>query len=311
MTHDARSTIAALCFAKPTKIDFQSLKRELGVAFTASHGATHRITAEYDDFVIYDLEGGRVCLGYADFTEDLSDALGAPGLPAEGLIVSVGTGPATPASGPFYSNREDLCRGLAREIDRAAPADHLMVFDREEMITGDIYDELVDMVRRLARQDAAQKMGPEDADEAERVSPILPERPVASGKTHSRPQPPRPPRPTHAAQAADRAGAEAVARADATQRAEAAALREALHAAEDEEAELERKMAQRLTRRLAIYTMNGSAIMLSAPLGMAALTYCVLGREDARIPARALGLAGAAMGLMHAGVGTPILSYLV
>jgi hypothetical protein len=311
MTNHARSTIAALCFAKPTNIDFQSLKRELGVAFTASHGAGYRITAEYDDFIVYDLEGGRVCLGHADFNEDLSDTLGASGLPAEGLIVSVGTGPGTPATGPFYANREDLCRGLAREIDHAAPADHLMVFDREEMITGDIYDELVDMVRRLARQDAAQQAGSQDADTDETVSPILPERPVASGRTHARPQPPRPPRPTHAAQAADRAGADAVARADARQRAEAAALRDALHAEEDDAAALERRMARRLTRRLAIYTMNGGAIMLSAPLGMAALTYCALGREDARVPARALALAGAAIGLMEAGVGTPVLSYLV
>ncbi|WP_084863567.1 hypothetical protein [Salibaculum halophilum] len=313
MTHNARSTIAALCFAKPTNIDFQSLKRELGVAFDASHGAGYRITAEYDDFIVYDLDGGRVCLGHADFNEDLSETLGASGLPAEGLIVSVGTGPGTPATGPFYANREDLCRGLAREIDHAAPADHLMVFDREEMITGDIYDELVDMVRRLARQDAAQQAGAQDADAdaEETVSPILPERPVASGSTHERPQPPRPPRPTHAAQAADRAGAESVARADARQRAEAAALRDALHAEEDDAAALERRMARRVTRRLAIYTMNGGAIMLSAPLGMAALTYCALGREDARVPARALALAGAAIGLMHAGVGTPVLSYLV
>jgi hypothetical protein len=299
MTSYAPTTIAALCFAKPTRIDFQSLTRNLGTAFAAAQAAGDCITAAHDDFVIYDLGRARVWLCYADFTADLSEALGAGGLPAEGLIVAVGPGPGAPASDPLYTDRADLCRGLAQEINRAAPADHLMVFDHERMITSDIYDELVDLVGRLARPDAAHR--------TVTVAPFLSERPVIPGR-HT---PSEPPRPTHAARSADRTAVDAVGWADATQRAEAAALREALHAEDDAADDTGTAMDGCLTRRLAIYTMNSGAIMLSVPLGMAALTYCALGREDARVPARAIALAGAAMGLMQAGIGAPLLSYLV
>lgn len=221
MTSYAPTTIAALCFAKPTRIDFQSLTRNLGTAFAAAQAAGDCITAAHDDFVIYDLGRARVWLCYADFTADLSEALGAGGLPAEGLIVAVGPGPGAPASDPLYTDRADLCRGLAREINRAAPADHLMVFDHERMITSDIYDELVDLVGRLARPDAAHR--------TVTVAPFLSERPVIPGR-HT---PSEPSRPTHAARSADRTAVDAVGWADATQRAEAAALREALHAEDD------------------------------------------------------------------------------
>jgi hypothetical protein len=183
MTSYAPTTIAALCFAKPTRIDFQSLTRNLGTTFAAAQAAGDCITAAHDDFVIYDLGRARVWLCYADFTADLSEALGAGGLPAEGLIVAVGPGPGAPASDPLYTDRADLCRGLAREINRAAPADHLMVFDHERMITSDIYDELVDLVGRLARPDAAHR--------TVTVAPFLSERPVIPGRhTPSEPPPP-------------------------------------------------------------------------------------------------------------------------
>jgi hypothetical protein len=287
MTQFARSTIAALCFAQPTKIDFQTLKRELGDAFAQSQKGSYRITAEYDDFIIYDLAGGRVCLGHIDFREDLSAPTPAD-LPAEGLIVSVGGGPDMAEDGPIYRNREDLCRGLAREIDRAAPSDRLLVFDRDEMVDSEVYDRLVDLVHQLVSIRTERE--PE---------PVHPAHPEPRSATMARPTP----RPTHPAMAADRLS-------DMQQKQDTERLRAALFA-EAEEEEIERQIAQSLTRRLAIYTMNSSVILLSAPIGMAALTYCVLGRESERVPARALALTGTVMGLMHAGIGVPVLSHLV
>ncbi|NBD28532.1 MAG: hypothetical protein GVY31_00660 [Alphaproteobacteria bacterium] len=287
MTQFARSTIAALCFANPTRIDFQTLKRDLGEAFANSHGADYRITSDYDDFIVYDLLGGRVCLGYVDFENDL-DAPPLPGLPSEALIVSVGGGPGMQAETPLYRNREELCRGLAHEIDRVAPADHLLVFDRDEMVDADVYDRLVDLVRQLVQSQPGAIPTP--------VEPTRPRRPAhASARPTSRP--------THPPMAADRISI-------LRQQQETERLRAAVFAEADEE-EIERQIAGRLTRRLAIYTMNGGVILLSAPIGMAALTCCVLGRESERVPARALALTGAVMGVMQSGFGLPVLSHLV
>jgi len=87
-------------------------------------------------------------------------------------------------------------------------------------------------------------------------------------------------------------------------------LRDAIYS-ETEDEIVERELARSLTRRIAIYTLNGSVILLSAPIGMAALTYCALGRENAAVPARALAVTGALIGFAHAGLAPGILGQLI
>lgn len=87
-------------------------------------------------------------------------------------------------------------------------------------------------------------------------------------------------------------------------------LRDTVFAPTEEE-QAEEALAKSLGRRIAIYTINTGVIMLSAPIGVAALTYCALGRENARVAAHAMAVTGMITGLANAGFGGAILGYIV
>ncbi|GHE00259.1 hypothetical protein U879_12000 [Defluviimonas sp. 20V17] len=78
-------------------------------------------------------------------------------------------------------------------------------------------------------------------------------------------------------------------------------IRDALYPADVEEDRPE------LVQRLAIYTANTTLMLVALPVGAALMTYNVLGREDAKLTARAMALTGAAIGLMHSSFGLALM----
>jgi len=149
MTAVARSTIAALFYAKKIRIDFATLKHELRHAIAESNGTAFRVCVDYDDFIMFDVGGGRVCLGYGDFTAE-PDPTRNPDAPKECLIVSVGAASYADDGGPVYESRTDLCRALANEIETSEPADLMMMIEREEVVTADIHDRIIDLLREMS-----------------------------------------------------------------------------------------------------------------------------------------------------------------
>ena len=55
MNDHPTSTIAALCYAKPSGLDFRSLVDELGQALSDHEGITCKQMSKYEDFVVFDL----------------------------------------------------------------------------------------------------------------------------------------------------------------------------------------------------------------------------------------------------------------
>ena len=73
MNDHPTSTIAALCYAKPSGLDFRSLVDELGQALSDHEGITCMQMSKYEDFVVFDLKTVRICLAYANFKRDFPD----------------------------------------------------------------------------------------------------------------------------------------------------------------------------------------------------------------------------------------------
>lgn len=384
MTTIAGSTIAALCYANKVEIDFSRLADELGDALSLGAAGRCQIQCEYDDFVVFDLGATRICLGHCDFTSDTASGTRTreqPDHPAECLIVSVGASPEGGGADPLYENRNDLCNSLAQEIDEVESSDRLVYLERDGVVTGDVLDEMIDLLRDLSLNETAAAepvtapnaaMGdptenpttepagpsneaPTDAQAVDAVPDTAPSdqpgpqtavmsddatgpaphptRPVGRQRREGRPD-----RPSHAHRAAKRSVLESngqragrQARPAGANRATLAAkgragyaltapelwqmreqheLRDSVFSPTEEEA-AETALAQSLTRRLAIYTINTGVILLSAPIGAAALTYCAMGRENARVAAYAMALTGIAMGLADAGIGGAVLNHVV
>ena len=365
MTSIAGSTIAALCYANKVNIDFSKLADELGDALSLGAAGRCQIQCDYDDFVVFDLGATRICLGHCDFASDIASGIRTreqPDHPAECLIVSVGASPEGGGEDPLYENRNDLCNSLAQEIDEVERADRLVHLERDGVVTADVLDEVIDLLRDLSLSEITPAGNTDETDAAHHAEPggrapdtaspdqtdpapaaiqveaareaRQPTRPVDWQRREGRPARPgrtdRAARPSVLAQAGDTAGwrsrsaarparktTAAHARAghsltapDLWQMREQAHLRDTVFRPTEEEA-AEAALARSLTRRLAIYTINTGVILLSAPIGAAALTYCAMGRENARVAAYAMALTGIAMGLADAGIGVAVLDHIV
>jgi hypothetical protein len=277
----ANSTIAALCYAEDSKIDFPALSHELGRALWTNPEGQLDIEAAYDDFVVFDLATMRICLAYTRLAESEDEAAPKPRF-TDCIVVSVGPGPDGEPAGPGFEDRAAICQGLADRITAHAAPDRLIVREFPGAYDADGHDALVeDIATPRARNLAA----PYDTRTEELMWEM-------AQKAWDEELPPQP---------------ESADVIDITPYVEAAASAPA----EDDEAIWDPDPeAQPIVHRAAVNSLNAAMLVFALPVGAALLTLAVLGRESLGFSARTTALTGSVMGLSQSGVGEYLLTFL-
>lgn len=340
MSGTASSTIAALCYARQTNLDFSVLTDELSLALRENPRVDCRVTTQYEDFVVFDLTEVRICLAYCNFAKDFPELDDAQRY-AESLVISVGSRPGQDTAGPLFDSRAELCRGLVERVESHHPSDRFLLMELDESFTENVYDTILEKIwpiladavkeeeqavkecpddilpnlERRFEEEMAQKVG-----EQERRLDDVSEKP---GRRPSRFEKLRQTiRPTHPAMHADKRREEpAVQVMDLAEDAFALPpgfaretmvsdrLRYALYPPMEELPD--QVHAKPVAHRVAIYTINASVMAFSLPIGVAMLTYFALGRESLNMAARAMAVTGSIMGVSQTEMATSLISRFV
>jgi len=306
MTGFPNSTIAALCYANPTDIDFAALTAELGKALWANPERQLDIRNTYDDFVVFDLATMRITIAQSDLLRDAARDIAPPAY-AEVIVVAVGPGDDSHQTGPDFDDRAALCQGLIAKITERKQADRMIVREHPGVFTEDAHDVLVedlatprgqvlregpdrateDMMWEMATRAWDQGCDPTaDCVDAE----VIDVEPV---------------RPTHAAAAADPSGARAQKRAQAAGPGQATG-HDAGDDAEIWDGDID---AQPLLHRAAVNSLNAAMLVFALPVGAALVTLSVLGRESLGLSSRITAVTGAGMGVANTETAQTLLSY--
>lgn len=158
----ATSTIVSLLYAKKPSIDFRAYVAELELGLRNTQHENITITWEYDDFVVFDIDGSRVVAAYSD-TLGIRDGVPARADGSEGepyaalLLLAVGYGLKTSASTLVADHRDDMCRAVLRRLQKRHEADVVLWRTFERPLTSQDFDDLIhDMPRQpLPRTNAA------------------------------------------------------------------------------------------------------------------------------------------------------------
>lgn len=182
MNDHPTSTIAALCYAKPSGLDFRSLVDELGQALSDHEGITCTQMSKYEDFVVFDLTTVRICLAYADFKRDFPDLPEAQRY-ASAVIVSIGSSPESQERCPLFLHRQDVCRGLVERIEAQHTSDRFLWLELDQVFDENVFDTVLEKIWPTLA-DAAAEEEYEDVD-------IAPEPLVAAARTSGRQRSPQ------------------------------------------------------------------------------------------------------------------------
>lgn len=341
MTTTSTSTVAALCFAKPTDMDFPLLATELGQALRSNPRINCRETREFEDFVIFDLERTRICMAYCEVAREFPH-ITTPGRYHACLIISVGNTPDGAGSGPLFESRQEVCRGLVDRVENRHKSDKFLWIEIDQVFSEQIYDMILEQIwPELATTESTPKALVADLATVEPVAEttMAPSRPdeilpalearfdeemrdlqarieeettiaaLAHDWNISTPK-----RPTHPAMDADELQPDPLSDAYRRELAEmlrndppdamsmaswdirdAHRVRNALYPPEDENG-VSVPVKSPLPQRLTIYTLNTACMVVSLPIGAAAMTYSLLGRESMSVAARTMALTGLAIG---------------
>lgn len=307
----ATSTIAALCYANRTDIDFAALADELGRALWANPQGRLEIRNVYDDFVVFDLATMRITLAHTDFRADAE--AGAPN-PAfeECIIVAVGPGPDGCPPAPGFDDRAALCQGFVDRISRQVIADRMIVREYPGAFDSDGHDALVEEIATPRGEALRQRPDPVTEElmwelatkawdrAAEAEDKVLDAEVIVV----------EPPRPTHPEAAADRVGAERLRRAkphrprkSKGKGAEPATTGEGVW-----DDDIDR---QPLVHRAAVNALSAAMLVFALPVGAALITLSVLGRESLGVSSRMTAVTGATMGFVNSETGQSLLAAFV
>jgi hypothetical protein len=172
------TTIAALCYAKPSSLNFQALAAELEETLRKNANLDVRVSTQYGDFIILDLTGLRICLAFCDFRKEFA---GMPSLQnyAESLVLAVGSGPETADSGALFERRADMCKGLVDRIEAHHPSEKLLMIELDEMFSESVYDSVLEKIwpvlQSTVEEESAQAQVVPSAPEAQRSSTVDPD----------------------------------------------------------------------------------------------------------------------------------------
>jgi hypothetical protein len=188
----ARSTIAALVYAKQSDLDFHDLAAKLASAMLHTTDTKLQIHTDYEDFVVFDQPDLRICLAHANLTADFPEVAAAQGC-SDSIIVSVGDLP----NGPSRTDHAEICALLTRQIEAHHPADGEVVLESDVVFTEDTYDMLIEEIVAVLADEAGDVVETPVATVPEDVlildHAILPEairtkrRAAATAKANARP----------------------------------------------------------------------------------------------------------------------------
>ncbi len=328
-----KSTSVTLLYDERPKLNFVRYVDNLERALRESRHSRFALRWDNDDFVVIDIDGSRVVLGYCDLKAGAAAVDGPEPAYAAGLVMAVGPGLQGDLSTRLADNASDLCKSVIERIQVRHAADLILWTETPGVFTADHFDSLVDAALKTqpAEQDSAQRAADTAGSDrfgeipvarlmARLETEIRPRAVKATTRTTARPKLPdfSRPKPAEAPAAAMLASAEAAGIVAAAPRAvvpnrpqvreDLARIREALYPPEPENAPARRR--EPLVRRVTLYSLNATLLLAAPPVGAALLTYNVLGRENPRVTSRVMALTGAAFamakafGLRHIGLGT-------
>jgi len=311
-----------LLFNTPPRIRFSDVVDELETVLSHYPATTRALSREGDDMAIFDLDGSRVVLGFADTLD---------GRHAACITVSVGTGPdGDAAAGPLADRRTSLCRKIAGRLSSRYPYDAVIWHETASPVTPDLINRMIETLpargrpHRMAQKPAAEIdpgliriSGEPDIRQVNPVPHDLPSdghgfAPLSVRPPRARLQLPPIPRPVPAAAAAPAPAApvEIVAndRPALPQNldVDAARIRAALYPPEEDVVD-ERPSTQ---MRLAIHAMNATMIVALLPVGAAVMTYSILRGEDLRLSGRMLALTGLVLAASQSQMGQQVMSFI-
>lgn len=299
MTGIPNSTIAALCYANPTDIDFPALTAEFGKALWANPQGRLDIQTVYDDFVVFDLATMRITIAYSDLMRDAARDIAPPAFAAI-IVVAVGPGPDGSPPGPEFDDRAALCQGLIDKISSHQHVDRLIVREHAGAFDEDAHDVLVEDIATPRGQTLRE--GPDPVTEElmwEMATRAWDQANGGAGDClDAEVISTEPPKPTHAAAAADRPGAAAQRKAKATRKDK-----------DGEEVWDEDVDSQPLIHRAAVNALNATMLVFALPVGAALVTLSVLGRESLGFSSRITALTGSAMGVANSETAHNLLTF--
>jgi|GEM_PF-3837077 hypothetical protein len=277
------STIVALCYKTPPQINFATMAVALGRSLARASGVEHTIRSLFDDLAIYDLHSVRVGIALCDLTPSAEN----PAQYRKSLIISVGSIPNTVSGGKLFDRRVAICEGLARKLAKPHPADCQMKLDINDSLTEELFDTI------------QGRLWPEEIEQSDLIAQdqllgqLALSVAVESCSGHAPPE----------ALVAELDRKFSLHLNDKLQRdqheAEAEVLPDIIPAE-----------PLSTPKRLAIYALNSAVMLISLPIGSAIMTYAILGRENLRTPALAMGLSGALAGISSSAAAQQILTGL-
>lgn len=152
MTSKANSTIAALCYATPSELNFPALAAELEEVLRNNPALDVRVSSQYDDFITLDLSGLRICLAFCDFSKEFKDVEALRPY-AESLVIAVGTREDMPCDGPLFERRKFVFDGLVERVETHHPPDRFLRIELVEAFSEDLYDAVIEHIWQVLQDE--------------------------------------------------------------------------------------------------------------------------------------------------------------
>ncbi|MDP1670264.1 hypothetical protein [Phaeovulum sp.] len=330
--------VATLLYRETMSDGFLQIVAEFNEAFRNRPQLPYSFDRPYDDFAVFDIDGAHIVVAHGD-TAEPGAARGAQDRAVVALAISAAVG-KDEALVPRFQR---LLRSIVGRIQRPFPAEAVLWSSHDGGFDPDAFDALVGAATRTGATDmgaaaadprpraeaapAAEAAAPETtrAEKAEAVETAArPLHPTTAEPEQGRPKRPRnrfapvedvvsglasPGTPPIAA--ADAPKPETVANSlpdvPVPMLSEAARIRLALYP----EPEVLPPQKAPTVQRVTIYTLNTALILVAMPVGVAVLTYNVLGRESMTTTARSVALAGFGVAFAHTTtIGQALLAFI-
>lgn len=313
MANSPATTLVAALLYRETMVDaFRQIVVEFDESFRKHPGQSYSFRRPYDDFVTYETDEARITVAHGD-------ALGA----GDGSVLALSVTIADDITGvsPRGSIQERLLRAIVQRIQRVYAADTVMWREHDSELDPDSFDELTAQVCAMNATEVPAEPPRAPVAETRQPAEAAPEpppcaaeparKPAAKGATPRRmrfapveqvarglSEPPAEWEDAATPVAVPGAVANALPDLPQPMLQEAARIRKALY---PEPEVLDPPSVPNLPQRLTTYTLNTALIIVVMPVGVAMLTYNVLGRESLGITARAMALTSIGYVATHVG----------
>lgn len=318
--------VATLLYRETMGDGFTQIVAEFNEAFRNRPQLPYSFGRPYDDFAVFDIEGAHIVIAHGDTAET-----GQQRHSRDRAVIALAISAAAAGEPTLAPRFQRLLRSIVARIQRPYPAEAVLWSTLEGNFEPDTFDALVGEAEASGAAELSEPMPPGAA-----VEPAAAEAP--SAEPALRPQHPEPralgsmrmqrpcnrfapvdevvgslnhpmatPGTTLKAAATTDEVANTLPDLPSPMLGEAARIRLALYPEPEILAPEKAPTAQRLT----IYTLNTALILVAMPVGVAVLTYNVLGRESMTTTARSMALAGFGVAFAHTtSIGQVLLAFI-